>query len=393
MMTKKFDIVMFSMSDWNDWNKKGIVNRNYHILNQLLKNDKIGKILHVDFLPYIKKRALRSYFENQILSTNGQVVKRGSTSILKKVSEKLYTYSTIDSIFNEEKVYEKINKVISSLKLENIILWSYFPIFTGYFDKIKSEIKIFDTVDNWTEHNNFKNFKERLKENYNSIDQKADLIFTVSEALTKLFKNNKNVHWIPNGVDVEKFKNYNLKFKIKDQRSQIVKKPIIGYVGTLQDRIDFELISYLSEKNPDKSIVLIGPTWSDAKIDEIKNKENIYLLGRIKYQELPNYLNNFDVAIIPHKINKFTKSMNPMKLYEYLACGKPVVTTPVAGIDNFKDLISIASTKEEFNNKIQLALQNNNKDLEKKRIESVRDYSWKSRVDKMISYIDKLLFS
>ncbi|NQU99602.1 MAG: glycosyltransferase, partial [Parcubacteria group bacterium] len=128
-----------------------------------------------------------------------------------------------------------------------------------------------------------------------------------------------------------------------------------------------------------------------AKIDEIKNKKNIYFLGRIKYQELPNYLNNFDIAIIPHKINDFTKSMNPLKLYDYLACGKPIITTPVAGIDNFRDLISIASPKEEFNNKIQEALQNNNRDLEEKRIDSVRDYSWKSRVNKMMSYIENII--
>ena len=75
-MTKKFDVVMFSMSDWNDWNKRGVVNRNYHILNQLLKNDKIGKILHVDFMPYTKKRAIRSYFENQILNSGHKIIKR-----------------------------------------------------------------------------------------------------------------------------------------------------------------------------------------------------------------------------------------------------------------------------------------------------------------------------
>lgn len=387
---KKFDVVMFSMSDWNDWNKKGIVNRNYHILNQLLENNNIGKILHIDFLPYAKKRALRSYFENQVLSNGNKIIKRDSTSIFKKVSERLYTYSTIDSIFNEEKVYSKLNEIIDNLGFENIILWSYFPMFAGYFDKINSDIKIFDTVDNWIEHNNFKNYKERLKANYNLIDQRADLIFTVSKDLIKLYPNNKNVHWVPNGVDVEKFKNYDLEFRIKDKNSNIIKKPIIGYVGIIQDRIDIDLIEYISNKNEDKSIVLIGDVWPDANIDKLKNKDNIYFIDRVKYKELPNYLNNFDVAIIPHKINEFTKSMNPLKLYEYLACGKPVVTTPVAGIDNFKDLISVASNKEEFNNKIQGALRENSGELERKRVESVREHSWKSRMDGMMDYVHTL---
>jgi len=382
-MTKKFDVVMFSMSDWNDWNKRGVVNRNYHILNQLLKNDKIGKILHVDFMPYTKKRAIRSYFENQILNSGHKIIKRDPASIFKKVSEKLYTYSTIDSIFSEEKVYNKLNKIIDNLKLKNIVLWSYFPMFTGYFDRIKSEIKIFDTVDNWIEHNNFQSYKERLRKNYNIIDKKADVIFTVSEDLVKLFPTNKNVHWIPNGVDVNFFQN--TRYKILDTKK--IPHPIIGYVGIIQNRIDMDLIEYLAKNNPDKSVVLIGTIWPDADIKKIKNIKNIYLLGHKSYQELPSYIHQFDIAIIPHKINKFTKSMNPLKLYEYLACGKPIVTTPIAGIENFKDLISIASNEEEFNDKIQEALQNNNKKMIIKRSESVKKYSWESRFEKMFNFI------
>lgn len=382
---------MFSMSDEQDWHKRGIVNRNYHILNQLLKNDQIDKILSVNFLPYTKKRALRSFYENQIVDRK-KIIKSSLTFTLKQYSPKLFFYSTIDSALRDEKeVYKNLNKILLELNFNNIILWSYFPMFTGYFNNIKSDIKVFDTVDNWIEHHNFKDYKERLKKNYSIIDQKADLIFTVAKDLIKLFPTNKNVHWIPNGVDTEKFLNKNSNFKIKDVNNQEIKKPIIGYVGTLQNRVDFELIKYLSHKNPHKSIVLIGPIWPDAKIDQIRNIKNIHLSGRKQYNEIPNYINQFDVSIIPHKINKFTKSMNPLKLYDYLACGKPVVTTPVAGIENFKGLIETASSKEEFNNKIQEILQKNNQDLEKKRIDSVKKYSWKSRLDEMLSLIENSL--
>lgn len=396
-MAKQYDIVMFSMSDFKDWQEKGIVNRNYHILNQLLKSSEIGKILHIDFLPYTKKRALRSYYESQIWGTSGKVIKRGLTSTLRKISDKLYICSTIDSIFSEKKVYKDINKILKKLNFNNIILWSYFPIFVGYFDQIKSKIKIFDTVDNWLEHPNFKNYKARLLKNYNIIDQKADLIFTVSQDLIKLFPTNKNVHWISNGVDVAFFQNTNVKCQISMPHRQVaeeatnVKKiphPIIGYVGIIQNRVDLDLIKYLAEQNPDKSIVLIGSIWPDANIEKIKNLKNIYLLGHKSYQELPRYIHQFDVAIIPHKINQFTRSMNPLKLYEYLACGKLVVTTPVAGIEEFRDLIYITSTKEEFNSKIQSALQENNKEFEIKRIKSVKKYSWDSRIDQMLKYIN-----
>ncbi|MFW9881715.1 MAG: glycosyltransferase [Candidatus Thorarchaeota archaeon] len=388
-MTKKYDIIMFSMSDWNDWYKKGIVNRNYHILNQLLKSNKIGKILHVDFLPYTKKRALRSYFENQISNTSGQTIKRNLTSVLKKISEKLYTYSTIDSIFSENKVYKKLNVILKKLNFENIILWSYFPMFTGYFDSIESNIKIFDTVDNWIEHHNFKDYKKRLRKNYNIINQKADLIFTVSQDLTNLFPTNKNVHWISNGVDITFFQKTNVQCLMSNVKN--IPHPIIGYVGIIQDRIDIDLIEYVAKNNSDKSIVLIGDIWPDANVTNLKQEKNVHFLNRVEYKKLPKYIHQFDVAIIPHKVNKFTKSMNPLKLYEYLACSKPVVTTPIAGIEKFKDLIYVASSKEEFNNKIQEALQNNNEELEKKRFESVKNYSWQPRINQMMNYIENLL--
>lgn len=388
---KKHDVLMFSMSDEQDWYKRGIANRNYHILNQLLQNDKINKVLSVNFLPYTKKRAVRCFYENQIADRKN-IIKSGLAFTLKKHSPKLFFYSTISSALSGElQVYKNLNEVLAELNFKNIILWSYFSMFTGYFDNIKSDIKVFDTVDNWIEHHNFKDYKERLKKNYNIIDQKADLIFAVAKDLIKLFPTNKNVHWIPNGVDVDKFIIQNAEFEIKNKESQVIKGPIIGYVGIIQDRIDTDLIKYVAKENPNKSIVLIGDVWPDANIENLKQEKNIHFLNRIKYKEFSKYVSQFDVAIIPHKVNEFTKSMNPLKLYEYLACGKPVVTTPVAGIEKFKNLIYTASNKEEFNSKIQSALQDNNKELEERRIESVRKHSWKSRIKQMLDLVENSL--
>lgn len=389
MPQNKFDIIMFCMSSWQEWQKKGIVNRNYHILNNLVRQLLVGKILVCDFLPYTKKRALRSYFEDQLLSTGGKILKRDFTSILRQVADNFFTYSTIDSaIFSETRVYQKIKKITSLLSFQNIILWSYFPMFVGYFD-LDSKLKIFDAVDNWIEHENFKNYKKRLQENYKIIDKKADLIFTVSKDLFKLFPNNKGVHWIPNGVDVDKFNpaKSGAKFKIKDKKFKDIQGPIIGYVGIIQNRVDMDLIKYLATQNSDKSIVLIGMVWPDANVDIIRGLKNVYLLGHKSYQELPGFIHQFDVAIIPHKINKFTRSMNPLKLYEYLACGKPVVTTPISGIEKFASLVEVGKTHEEFNQKIKKMLAEDNFEKHSQRIAAVKKYSWESRVDKMLRLI------
>jgi glycosyltransferase involved in cell wall biosynthesis len=384
----KFNIIMFCMSSWQEWHAKGIVNRNYYILNNLLKSPYVDNILAVDFLPYTKKRALRSYFEGRF-GLGGKVIKKDFTSVLRQIADNFFSYSTVDSaIFGEGKIYQKIKKITSLLDFKNVILWSYFPMFVGYFNNIAAKLKIFDTVDNWVEHPNFKNYKERLQKNYNFIDQKADIIFTVSKDLVKLFPNNKNVHWIPNGVDVEHFVGY--KLQAISYKLEGILHPIIGYAGIIQNRVDLELIKYIAEKNPDKSIVLLGMVWPDANVEQIKGIKNIYLLGHKSYQELPKYIHQFDVAIIPHKINQFTRSMNPLKLYEYLTCGKPVVTTPIAGIDEFRDLVEVAETKEEFNQKMKKALAEDDLGKRERRIHAVKKYSWESRVEEMMGYISKI---
>jgi glycosyltransferase involved in cell wall biosynthesis len=379
------------MSDWREWSKQGIVNRNYHVLSNLLKREEIGKILAIDFLPHTKIRALKSYVKNQLLVSDDNLIKSDLTSKFYKINEKLFGYTTIDTIFknSEDKICQKINKLISHLDLSNVIIWSYLPTFVGYYEELKAKLKVFDTVDNWIKHPNYKSFRGRLKKNYKRIEENADLIFTVSENLKELFPSNNDVHWIPNGVDVNHFQ----QLTISNKQSTIssFKRPIIGYAGIIQDRIDMELVSYLANRNQDKSFIFIGMVWPDANLKEVEKLENIHFLGHKSYNELPPYIHQFDAAIIPHKINEFTLSMNPLKLYEYLACGKPVVTTPIAGTEEFRGLIEITGTKEEFNQKIQEVLSDDNKNSRIRRVEAVKQHSWDSRIDQMFNYVNQSL--
>lgn len=376
------------MSEFREW-KSGIVNRNSHILHNLLKQDRIDKILSVDFLPFTKKRALRIYFQSVLKSHGGKRIKQDLTSKLTQISDKLYTYSTIDSLFSEKKVYKKLNKIIKKIfdEDEKLLVWSYFPMFVSYLDyfknhAVKKPINIFDTVDNWTEHASFQQYKNRLQQNYKTIAKKTDIIFTVSKDLLQLYPQNHHKYWIPNGVDIKHFE------KKSDKKMIHAGKPIIGYYGIIEKRLDYDLLKHIAQKNPDKSFVFIGWVWKNADVDELKKLQNVHFLGRKEYQDLPLYLNEFDLAIIPHKISQFTKSMNPIKLYEYLSAGKPIVTTKIAGLERFQDLVYTADTPEQFNQKIQQALQENNQELQQERKQAVKEHTWNHRVDEMLKIID-----
>jgi len=133
---------------------------------------------------------------------------------------------------------------------------------------------------------------------------------------------------------------------------------------------------------------LAGPVWKKAKTDRLKKMPNVHFLGPISYHDLPELYNYFDIGIIPHQITKFTKSMNPLKMYEYLACGLPVVTTPVAGTDQFRKFIKVAETRTDFIAALKHYLADPGDQVEKeKRRQAVRGHSWQNRLDRMFKII------
>lgn len=369
----KYNLILANMSLYSDW-QKGIVNRNYFIFKQLEKSPDISKILAIDFL------GLR--WQNGVKG----IIKFLKGKRLKKISEKVYTYSTIFPFISQKIAIKGIKKMIKKLEIEdNLIFWSYNPIFAKAFGSLGEMISVFDTVDNWAEHASYKNKKQILLNNYKTISQKADLIFTVADELVGFYHDlgrAENLYWIPNGVDIQHFQ----KARPRIYQHSNDKKPAVGYIGTVQERFDLDLLEYLAEKNQDKKFIIVGPVWHEVedRVENLKAKyNNVEFTGRKTYQESPEILTKFNVAIIPHKVDSFIKTTNPMKMYEYLAAGLPVVSTKGAGVEIFKDQIHITNDYKNFNYYIDLALKENSEKLQKQRIESVKDHSWDKRFEKM----------
>lgn len=387
-MEKKFDVIMFNMSAYSEW-EEGVSNRNYHVLQQLLQNDQVGKILAVDYLPLNFKRALRNYKENVVLNLKqGKVIKKGLTYKVTKVSDKLYVYSDVNFFFRPKFTLQNIKKIALELNFGDIVSWSFFPFVALHWQILGQKLSIFDAVDNWLNHSSYTKYKDQLTDAYKLIEDQADLIFTVSPNLVHFFGDQPNVYWIPNGVDL---KHYSQKFPLINRDIADIPKPIIGYIGVIQDRVDLKLIEYLAKENPKKSIVLVGPVWSEQ--DQAKQNldayENVFFLGYKAYQDAPMYIQQFDLGIIPHAKADFSSSTNPMKMYEYLACGKPVVATEDSGTDNVENMISIVNNYQDFNQQVNDLLTSDNLDLQKARQEYVKKHSWISTVNKMMDLVNK----
>lgn len=402
----KVDIVMFGMSEYHDW-QHGIVNRNCHVLHTLLRHPRVRKVIVVDYLPYTKKRAVREWFQNIVHGVHGKVISRGPMHKLVAVREadiertgyslpgiersavpyKLFVYSDVGSARDEAGVYKRLSAELGRLGVRDLLLWSYLPVFVGYFGALGEQMSVFDAVDNWIEHASYKKIAPRLQLNYEAIKHKADVIFTTSEDLVKFF-DRPRCWFMPNGISLTHVASAP---KLVGRDVADLPRPIIGYGGTLQeDRIDIDLVARLAQLNPTKSFVLVGPVWPGIKklVDKkLKSLPNVHLLGRKPYQEALSYYREFTVAIIPHLANEFNRHTNPLKLYDYLALGKPIVATKHTGLDQFKDVIHLAGTPEEFNTELLQALAETAPELAEQRKERAKAFSWDATVDAMLKKI------
>lgn len=381
---QKINIVMFNMSSYSEWDK-GVQNRNYHILQTLLLDERVGKIIAIDYLPHTGRRFLRNLKENIIAHKGYRILEKTLLTKVLEVSDRLVIYSSVLSKISSAKFYFKLNQFLANLNFNDFIIWSYYPLEVGYFEKMpKAKLFVFDAVDHWAEHPSYRKFKNLLQKNYKIIDERADLIFIVAEELHHLFNHQEKVFWFPNGVDL---KHYQQEFNIINRDIGSLPRPIVGYSGIVQERFDTNLFEYLVKQNPDKSFVVIGPFWQKSIKKRLNNYPNIYFLGRKSYQEIPMYLQQFDVGLIPHKVDQFIQYTNPMKMYEYLACGKPVVATPVSGINQFKELVYSTDDYQQFNQYLNRALKEDSSALKEKRLGAVKEHSWLKRVDKMLELI------
>ncbi|MFX0560662.1 glycosyltransferase [Tepidibacillus infernus] len=228
----------------------------------------------------------------------------------------------------------------------------------------------------------------------------ADLSFATAKQLMEDRKDwSKHFYLIPNGAEYEHFaREGKAKGEGKGTDAGIVEipevlqqvpHPIVGFVGGISDWIDIPLVTRVAKQMPEVSFVFIGPVATN--VDELKQLPNVTMLGAKPYQQLPEYIAHFDTCLIPFKINKLTESVNPIKLFEYLSAGKPVVSTPLPEVVAYQEVVEIAGNEEEMIEAIRRTIQPSEK--EKQRIEKRQEVgkanSWDARWQQAVKYIEE----
>jgi glycosyltransferase involved in cell wall biosynthesis len=217
---------------------------------------------------------------------------------------------------------------LAKLGVGELMLWYYTPMALDFADHLQPALTVYDCMD---ELSAFRGAPSELIEREYELLKRADLVFTggysIWEAKREL---HDDVHPFPSSVDVEHFAA--ARRPQQDPADQAdIPHPRLGFYGVIDERLDIELVDRVAWERPDWQIVLVGPV---VKIDpaELPQQENIHYLGGKAYDELPQYLAGWDVAIMPFALNESTRFISPTKTPEYIAGGRPVVSTPIKDV-------------------------------------------------------------
>ncbi|AYO29275.1 glycosyltransferase [Biomaibacter acetigenes] len=218
----------------------------------------------------------------------------------------------------------------------------------------------------------------------------ADLVLAASQKIfDDLYNRHHNCHLIKNGVEFEHFNRSLSKGRIPQDLAKLMTKPIIGFWGVLAPWLDFPLIRTAADMRPNYNFVFLGA--ASAPVVNLPQGKNIFYLGPRNKEVLPDYARWFDTAIIPFEVKPVTLAADPLKAYEYLACGLPVVSTYLPQLEGMADVM-LSRTPEEFISNLDRAVfSGKNPEAIESRIAFARRNSWGMRAAQVAKIIDDTL--
>ena len=380
------DCVLFSTADWDtpSWTNKQHTAR--HLALQGYR------------VLYIESVGLRAPTMNgRDLSRIWKRLKRGLRSP-SLVEPGVWVISPLAIPFKQHwPLTRKINQNWLSLRIKLFMLsqgfklplvWTYHPYMLETIASLSYGSLVYHCVDDLSTIPGIDPVAFNAEEQ--RLLQKCQVVFVTSEVLKeKCHAFNSNTHFFPNVVDFEHFSKAHLGIDIPTDLANIP-MPRIGYIGTLSDfKVDFTLIYDVASNKPDWHWVLMGDEREGQHspwVEKLRAMSNVHFLGHRSYEELPYLLRGIDVGTLPTLLNDYTRSMFPMKFYEYLAAGVPVVTTPLDFTQILHPCLKVGADVETFCEAIEAQLKRGKLTENEARI-AVGDNTWVSRLMKMIEVL------
>jgi glycosyltransferase involved in cell wall biosynthesis len=283
-----------------------------------------------------------------------------------------------------------IDTVNTTGAFENPLHWYYSPMDAAWsLGHFCGRGVVYDCMD---ELSQFRGAPQELIDNERRLMEASDIMFTGGyELWLKKSQQHPNVHFFGCGVEYEHFSQAQDTDKPVPEDLAAIDKPVVGWFGVVDERVDYDLLRDLAKLRPNYNFVVVGPA---CKVDpnDVPQASNLHWLGGRDYKVLPDYCRGYDVCMMCFALNEATQYINPTKALEYLATGKPVVSTPVADVvRQYQDTVLIADGPEAFAEAIDRAMENPNREMIERGIARAKDSSWESTVAKMQALIEEAI--
>ncbi|MEA3337258.1 MAG: glycosyltransferase [Chloroflexota bacterium] len=249
---------------------------------------------------------------------------------------------------------------LQQLKTKRPILWLFRPGMLSLIDQFDPQLVIYHVVDEYSAYPNLSAEQAaRQRELDRQLTARADLVFCTARSLVEERRPiNPQTYYLPNAVDYRAFQRALASPDLSPPWSDLP-RPVLGVVGGINAKLDLSLLAQVAQSRPDWSLALVGPVsygLDPGQLADLKALPNVHLAGAVPHEQVPAIMAACDVCLIPYKINEQTRHVNPLKVYEYLAAGRPVVATPLPELEQFPTVVRLVGDRDSFLAQVESAL-------------------------------------
>ncbi len=380
--TKKYDFVSLQVDYWDSpWQNR------HGFLWELSKQYRVfflsPPLYLVDLLPSGRKRTK--------LHGCGAIKENLFSYVPPRYLPYNYRFPTLDNFVRRIRHY-KIRTKLKEIGFVNPILYIWHPNYADMMGEFGESLVVYHKYDHYA---GYIGGDGKIDPREKDLMGKADLVFVTSQGLYDLHKEDcKEIHLVPNGVDFDLFSKATTdEVQVPPDMAEIP-QPRVGYVGVINEKVDLKLLTFLCKAHPDWSIVLVGPVrvllpHFKENLRELQKQKNCYFLGQKENKQVPSYIKGLDVCMMCYVVNEWTYYGYPLKMHEYLACGKPAISADLPEVRPYSDVVKIASHQEQWIDLIEREIAHKSKNDIKKLLKVAENNSWKTRVIQVLSLIDR----
>lgn len=342
------DLLVIPFHDWYKCEREGFRTRDAHFIQEFDKHPLIDKLVVINrpisFAEIIFKRLKRRHGAVQQVGKKTYIIDTVLPDVWQPALKRRHW---IPDAYSQERTVAAVTSGLQKLGIHEYSVLTNEPIHVPLIQQLTPRVFVFDMTDNLLKHAAYRDMLG-MRDYYDYCINYAEIITTNSPENTEWLKQKRpDTFYIPNGVDATRFvPGISYPFP-EDMRG--LPGPLVGFAGKMQEMIDVDLMIKTVKATPETHYIFIGQQLDRRHMSPLWRCPTVHYLGDKHYDELPRYLAAFDICIIPYHVNR-QHGVDPIKFYEYMAMGKPIVTTNIGGVSTFRDYpqVIVADTEDGF---------------------------------------------